>query len=87
VTIGDDSASGEFVMGNGTGPLFSACATNGSNEVTAGSWDTTAPYVAPTALTLDAYEIRVFKRGTCKTSLLRGRGGPHRVKKERTPPF
>jgi len=52
-----------------------------------GATDAITGQPAPTALTLDAYEIRVFKRGTCKTSLLRGRGGPHRVKKERTPPF
>jgi len=48
VTLGDDSDSGEFVMGNGTGKLFGADATGGSSSLTGVTADVTAPYVAPT---------------------------------------
>lgn len=48
VTVGGDTTSGEITMGNGSGKLFGASATSGSGVETAGSWNTTAPCVAPT---------------------------------------
>lgn len=47
VTLGDDTTNGEVTMGNDTGKLFGADATT-TPDGSGGSWNTTAPYVAPT---------------------------------------
>lgn len=47
VSLGADSKTGEIVLGNGTGKLFGADATGGSDATSNGSWSTTAPYAEP----------------------------------------
>lgn len=47
VTLGGNTTRGEVTMGNRTGKLFGADAT-ATPDVSCGSWNTTAPYVAPT---------------------------------------
>ena len=56
VTLGSDSKSGEITMGNKTDALFGASAASGFDVPTAGSWNTTAPYVKPT-VTNNKYEL------------------------------